>query len=127
MNRVSAQTEEIVVSVQPLFLNGQSSPITRKFVFAYFIRIENHGQQQVQVLRRHWYITDSSGDVEEVEGEGIIGQQPVIEPGKVHEYNSFCVLKTFEGTMEGTYLVRRKNGETFRAIIPKFILRALTN
>ena len=113
--------------VRPVYLDGQSDPIEKKFVFAYFIRIENHGAEEVQLLRRHWHIIDGSGEAKEVEGEGVVGKQPVITPGKSHEYNSFCVLETFEGTMEGTYLMQRSNGEQFRALIPRFPLRALSN
>jgi ApaG protein len=101
--------------------------MARKFVFAYFIRIENHGAGEVQLLRRHWIIRDGNGGVQEVEGEGVVGQQPVLAPGGTHVYNSFCVLPTFEGTMEGTYLMQRESGERFRAQIPRFHLRALAN
>ncbi|MBF8296059.1 MAG: Co2+/Mg2+ efflux protein ApaG, partial [Bacteroidetes bacterium] len=99
----------------------------RKFVFAYFIRIENGSSQTVQLMRRHWFIRHSSGRIEEVEGEGVVGKQPTIRPGSFHEYNSYCILETMEGTMEGTYLIKRQNGETFRVTIPTFTLRAMGN
>ena len=86
--------------------------IAKKFVFAYFIRIENNSKERVQLLRRHWYINHSSGKVEEVDGEGVVGKQPLILPGEAHEYNSYCVLETFEGSMEGTYHMKRSNGES---------------
>ena len=127
MTSFIATTEDITVRVRPVYLDGQYDPIEKKFVFAYFIRIENHGAEKVQLLRRHWHIIDGSGEAKEVEGEGVVGKQPVITPGKSHEYNSFCVLETFEGTMEGTYLMQRSNGEQFRALIPRFPLRALSN
>jgi ApaG protein len=99
----------------------------KKVVFAYFVRIENTTSEHVQLLRRHWIITDGTGNVQEVEGEGVVGKQPVIGPGEVHEYSSFSVLPTLEGSMEGTYLMRRENGVLFRAQIPQFALRAAAN
>lgn len=120
-------TDEIVVRVSPIYLDGQSDPMVKKFVFAYFVRIENHGEQAVQLLRRHWYIQDGGGDVREVEGEGVVGKQPVIPPGGAHEYNSFSVLESFEGSMVGTYLMQRADGDQFLAQIPRFPLRASAN
>ena len=127
MTGYNATTDEITINVRPVYLEAQSDFMQRKFVFAYFIRIENHGTSSVQLLRRHWLINHAGGRVEEVEGEGVVGKQPVIPPGEFHEYNSFCVLDSFEGTMEGTYLMHRANGEYFRATIPKFVLRAAAN
>lgn len=127
MNKFVATTEDITVTVRPVYLDGQSDMIQKKFVFAYFIRIENNGRETVQLLRRHWTINHSSGKVEEVDGEGVVGKQPLLAPGEVHEYNSYCVLETFEGSMEGTYLMMRSNGEKFKVMIPRFILRAAAN
>lgn len=122
-----AVTQGIRISVRPVFMDGQSDVLQRKFVFAYFIRIENHTPRTIQLLRRHWFIHHSSGRMEEVEGEGVVGKQPLIKPGGHHEYNSFCILETMEGTMEGTYLMQRETGELFRVTIPKFTLRAMSN
>lgn len=122
-----ATTEQITVSVRPVYLDGQSDALARRFTFAYFIRIENGGPGEVQLLRRHWVITDAAGRAEEVEGAGVVGMQPVLPPGGVHEYNSYCVLRTFEGAMEGTYLMQRATGERFRIQIPRFPLRAQAN
>ncbi len=122
-----ATTETVRVTVRPAYLDGQSDVLEQRFAFAYFVRIENEGHDEVQLLRRTWIITDSKGNVQEVEGQGVIGKQPVIAPGEAHEYHSFCVLKTFEGSMHGTYLMQRESGERFRAQIPTFHLRALTN
>jgi ApaG protein len=127
MTTYTATTEGIQISVQPIYLDGQSDVLQRKFVFAYFIRIENQSFQPVQLLRRHWFIRHSTGRVEEVEGEGVVGKQPIIPPGGHHEYNSYCILETLEGSMEGTYLMQRKEGELFRVTIPKFTLRAAAN
>ena len=120
-------TDEILIRVSPMYLDGQSDPMGKRFVFAYFVRIENHGAHDVQLLRRHWFIHDGNGEMKEVEGEGVVGKRPVIPPQGVHEYNSFCVLETFEGTMEGTYLMEKPNGEQFSIAIPKFVLRAAAN
>ncbi|MCK5572313.1 MAG: Co2+/Mg2+ efflux protein ApaG [Bacteroidetes bacterium] len=127
MNPYVATTEDITVIVQPVYLDGQSDVLARRFVFAYFVRIENNGIDDVQLLRRQWFIRDSLGDVKEVEGEGVVGKQPLIPPGDAHEYNSYCILETFEGAMDGTYLMMRSNGEAFRVAIPRFTLRAAAN
>ncbi|RMF52593.1 MAG: Co2+/Mg2+ efflux protein ApaG [Bacteroidetes bacterium] len=122
-----ATTGEITVTVRPVYLDGRSDLMAKKFVFGYLVRIENHGPDEVQLLRRHWIIEDGRGHRREVEGRGVVGQQPWIAPGGVHEYNSFCVLETFEGSMEGTYLMERASGERFRVAIPRFDLRAAAN
>ena len=122
-----ATTEAVTVTVRPVYLDDKSEPLAGRFVFAYFVRIENAGAQEVQLLRRRWLIRDASGHVQEVEGQGVIGRQPVLAPGEAHAYHSFCVLPTFEGTMEGDYLMQREDGARFRAEIPRFHLRALAN
>lgn len=127
MNPFIATTENITITVRPMYLDGQTDPLARKFVFAYFIRIENNRPEEVQLMRRHWFIRDGGSDVKEVEGEGVVGKQPLIGPGEAHEYNSYCVLETFEGTMEGTYLMRRPDGDLFEVTIPRFVLRASAN
>ena len=127
MQSYTAITEDIRVTVRPVYLDGQSNAIERKFIFAYFITIENQSRDTVQLLRRHWIIRHASGRIEEVEGEGVIGKQPFLQPGQAHDYNSFCILETLEGSMEGTYLMRRSNGEEFKIVIPKFNLRAMAN
>ena len=127
MQAYAATTEGITVIAQPVYLDGESDSIQHKFVFAYFIRIENHGVESVQLLRRHWFIHDAAGSIKEVEGEGVVGKQPIIQTGEAHEYNSYCVLETFEGFMEGTYLMQRPNGEQFTIAIPRFLLRAAAN
>jgi ApaG protein len=120
-------TNDIRVTVQPMFLDSQSDALTRKFVFVYFITITNEGADLVQLMRRHWIISHGGSKIEEVEGEGVVGKQPAIAPGTSHTYNSFCILETLEGSMEGTYLMRRKDGSTFDIVIPRFTLRALAN
>lgn len=127
MQTYAATTEGIKITVRPVYLDGQSDAMARKFVFAYFIKIENNTQDPVQLLRRHWYINDSNKKVKQVEGEGVVGKQPTIMPGESHEYNSFSILETMEGFMEGTYLMQRSTGEQFNVKIPRFLLRASAN
>lgn len=127
MQSYAATTEDITITVRPIYLDGQSDIIAKKFVFGYFVRIENKRGEPVQLRRRHWFIRESTGSMKEVEGEGVVGRQPVIQPGEAHEYSSFCVLETFEGTMEGTYQMEKPDGELFDVVIPKFALRAAAN
>ncbi|HEX8384755.1 MAG TPA: Co2+/Mg2+ efflux protein ApaG [Rubricoccaceae bacterium] len=122
-----ATTETVTVTVRPVYLDDKSDVLAGRFVFAYFVRIENHGEDGVQLLRRQWAITDANGHVQHVEGAGVVGRQPTIAPGGVHEYHSFCVLPTFEGTMEGVYQMQRAGGAALDAQIPLFHLRALAN
>ena len=127
MTSYTATTQDITITARPIYLDGQSDAIAKKFTFAYFITIENRGEDSVQLLRRHWYIHNSNGEMKEVDGEGVVGKQPIISPGNSHNYNSFCVLETFEGFMEGTYLMQHESGEFFEVKIPRFNLRAASN
>ena len=120
-------TNGVRITARPVYASEHSDPMEPRYVFVYFIRIENLGERTAQLLWRHWYIHDVVAGDSEVAGEGVIGEQPVLAPGDVHEYNSFCVLETFTGTMEGTYLMQRPNGERFRITIPRFDLRAAAN
>ncbi|MFN8502805.1 Co2+/Mg2+ efflux protein ApaG [Kouleothrix sp.] len=118
------ETAGIRISVRPQFLPEQSLPALGRYVFAYFIRIENVSQRIVQLLARHWHIHDSIGEEYEVAGEGVIGRQPVLAPGAVHEYNSFCILKSPAGHMHGTYRFLGPENAYFDAYIPRFDLLA---
>jgi ApaG protein len=118
------ETEGIRVTVRPLYIEDQSMPVLRRYVFVYFIRIENVSQRVVQLLSRHWYIHDSIGEDHEVVGDGVVGEQPTIQPGGVHEYNSFCVLKSPNGHMEGSYHFIHDDNTFFDAAIPRFLLVA---
>ena len=122
-----ATTKDIRVTVRPVYLDNQSDYFEKRFVFGYFIRIENESLDEVQLLRRRWVISEAYGKVQEVEGDGVIGQQPILKPGGAHQYRSYCVLNTMEGVMEGHYLMQRANGERFRVVIPRFDLRARAN
>ena len=116
-------TEGIRISAQPFFLAEQSGTELGQFVFSYHVRIENLGDRTAQLVWRHWFIHDPIGGDQEVEGEGVVGQQPRLEPGETFEYQSFCVLQSPEGHMEGNYQFARPDGTTFRAAIPRFLLR----
>ena len=118
---VTETTEGIKVSVETEYQPEYSSPKQRHFVFTYRITIENLSEYTTHLLRRYWLIHDSNGDVMEVEGEGVVGQQPVLEPGEKHQYVSGCHLKTSMGKMEGFYLMERVvDGRQFQAKIPVF-------
>jgi len=112
------------VTVRPIYAEDRSSPETNEFVFAYFVRIENVGEGEARLVRRRWLIHVSIGEDLEVEGEGVVGEQPLLAPGGVYEYSSFCVLKSPQGHMEGQYLFLRADGSAFAADIPRFILDA---
>ena len=118
------ETNGIRVTVRPVYLKEQSEPAARHFVFAYFVRIENVGSVPAQLVSRRWLIHDSIGEDTEVEGEGVVGEQPTIATGNVHEYQSFCILKSGEGFMEGHYNFLSADGNDFQAEIPRFILSA---
>lgn len=118
------ESEGIRITVRPVYLREQSEPSARHYVFAYFVRIENVGSETATLVSRRWLIHDSAGDDTEVEGEGVVGEQPTIAPGQVHEYQSFCILKSGEGFMEGHYNFVRGSTSRFRAEIPRFILSA---
>ena len=117
-------TGGVRVSVRPAYLPEQSIPEQQQFVFAYFVRIENVGSQSAQLLSRRWRIHDSIGEDTEVAGDGVVGEQPLLIPGGVHEYQSFCVLKSATGFMEGEYRFVRADTTRFDATIPRFALSA---
>jgi ApaG protein len=117
------QTRSVVVSVEPFYVEAQSSPERGHYIFGYRVRIENRGPETVQLLRRHWRITDALGRMVEVRGDGVVGEQPVLSPGESFEYVSGTPLGTPSGIMVGTYqMVATTTGETFAAAIPAFSL-----
>lgn len=119
----SQVTENIRITVASTYLDDRSSPDEHSFAFAYEVSIANQGHGRVQLMRRHWIITDGDGEVREVEGPGVVGEQPVLEDGQTHRYTSGAVLRTPVGTMEGSYEMREPDGRVFRAIIPRFALQ----
>ncbi|EEI90955.1 protein ApaG [Sphingobacterium spiritivorum ATCC 33300] len=122
---VSQITEGVKISVESIYQPEYSNPEKEHFMFAYRISIENVGDYTVQLLRRHWQIFDAIGEHREVEGDGVVGEQPVIQPGESHQYVSGCNLKSEMGYMEGTYQMSRQlDGEIFYVEIPRFNLIA---
>ena len=115
-------SETIKIEVNTQFLHEQSDPAKNRFVFAYSIEITNFGNESVRLLNRHWQITDDNNKIEEVSGEGVIGQQPEIYPGKSFNYTSGAVLATKFGTMHGSYGMQTATGEKFKTPIPAFLL-----
>lgn len=118
----SATTRSIRVTVEPVFLEDQSSPTDSRYVWAYHVRIENQGDITVQLRSRFWRITDALGRVQEVKGAGVIGEQPVLAPGRKFEYTSGTPLATPSGIMAGTYQMEAESGERFDVAIPAFSL-----
>ena len=117
-----AVTRNVRVHVESEFAPGRSSPAENKWFFLYTIRITNEGAETVTLLSRHWIITDAMGEVREVRGPGVVGKQPVLEPGEAFQYTSRCVLKTSTGVMHGTYQMVTGDGEQFDAEIAPFAL-----
>jgi ApaG protein len=119
-----AATDDIIVRASVSFLPEQSEPERGRWFWAYHIRIENEGDAPVQLLSRQWKITDGHGTVHHVEGEGVVGEQPVVQPGKSYDYVSGCPLSTPTGVMEGYYAMVDASGRSFKIAIPRFALVA---
>jgi ApaG protein len=113
---------KIAVSSEVSYVSSQSDPSANKFVFAYTITISNHGSLSARLIDRHWIITDSNGKIEEVKGEGVIGETPDLKPGASFRYTSGSMLETPIGSMEGSYGMRAEDGTMFTAPIPLFTL-----
>ena len=123
MENSESITRNIRIHVRSEYIPERSAPPRHQWFFAYRIRIANEGAETIQLLARHWVITNASGHVEEVNGEGVVGEQPVIEPGEAFEYTSGCPLTTPFGSMHGEYQMVNRNGEQFDVAIPAFVLR----
>jgi ApaG protein len=119
---MSQEPHKIRVEVSTSYLDEQSSPSEQRYVFSYTITIRNEGQRSAKLLTRHWIITDANGRVKEVRGEGVVGEQPHLEPGQGFRYSSGAVLETPVGTMEGSYQMVDADGEHFDAPIAPFRL-----
>ncbi len=117
-----ATTRGVRVQVATSYLPERSAPPEGRFFFAYRVRISNQGEETVQLVSRHWVITDGDGRVEHVQGPGVVGEQPVLEPGEAFEYTSFCPLPTPIGSMHGTYQMVGAGGTRFDAEIAPFSL-----
>ena len=119
-------TKKINITVNPYYLEEQSEPDEQHYVWAYQVTINNLSKETVQLKNRYWKITDSNGAKQEVKGEGVVGEQPILNPGEKFEYTSGTPLSTPSGFMEGYYVMETKNGNKFEASIPLFSLDAPT-
>jgi ApaG protein len=117
-----ATTHSIQVTVEPTFVEAESSADDGRYFWAYSIEIANLGEEVVQLRSRHWRITDANGRTEEVRGAGVVGKQPVLKPGETFSYTSGCPLPTPSGIMVGTYQMENQKGERFSIAIPAFSL-----
>ena len=121
---IDSRKNNIRVNVETQYIEEQSSPEQNYFVFAYTITIKNQGQNTAQLLTRHWVITDSNHKVQEVRGDGVVGEQPVLKPGEQFVYTSGTMLETSVGTMKGSYQMESDDGFKFDAPIQEFVLSA---
>ena len=115
-------TGSVTVRVAPHYLPDQSDPERGYFVWAYHVRVENSGVQPVRLMARRWMITDGDGHIEQVEGDGVVGVQPLIPPGGAYDYVSGCPLATASGRMQGCYVMMGEDGSRFSVMIPAFLL-----
>jgi len=121
-NPSAALTDGVRVTVAAHYLKEQSDPRRHRYVWGYTVNISNEGAQPVQLITRHWVITDDNGKVEEVKGPGVVGKQPRLEQGQTFQYTSGCILQTPRGRMEGTYQMVRSEGDGFDALVAPFLL-----
>lgn len=117
-----ARTRDILVRAAPIYQPSQSDPAKNQFTWTYTMEIENHGSETVQLVSRHWIITDALNRVEEVKGAGVVGDQPTLKPREAYRYVSACPLTTSSGAMRGSYQMVTDSGEIFDAEIPEFSL-----
>lgn len=117
-----SEKNKFLVKVNPYYIESQSSPDENRYVFAYTITITNVGSSAAKLLSRHWLITDSNGKIQEVRGDGVVGEQPYLKPGESFQYTSGALIETPVGIMQGKYHLISDNGENFNAKIPKFTL-----
>jgi ApaG protein len=122
MSTSEAVTQGILVQVSARYVPERSNPAEQRWFFTYTVRIDNQSDRAVQLLRRHWIITDGDGHVEHVRGDGVVGEQPRLDPGREFQYTSACPLTTPLGTMHGTYRMTTDAGEEFDAEIAPFAL-----
>jgi ApaG protein len=113
---------KVSVLVEPIYLEDHSDPSENSYLWAYKVKIKNNSRETVKLISRHWKIFDSNGNHREVIGQGVVGEQPIIEPGDEFEYTSGTPLKTTSGLMQGSYQMKSFNGEEFEVIIPAFSL-----
>ncbi|MGZ4960258.1 MAG: Co2+/Mg2+ efflux protein ApaG [Methylomonas sp.] len=117
-----SEKNKILVEAMPYYIEAQSSPEQNRYVFAYTITITNVGSTAAKLLTRHWLITDANGKIQEVTGEGVVGEHPHLNPGDSFRYTSAAMIETPVGVMQGKYQMQSDNGENFKATIPRFTL-----
>ncbi|AMK76592.1 Co2+/Mg2+ efflux protein ApaG [Methylomonas sp. MO1] len=117
-----SEKNKVLVEAQPYYIEAQSSPEQNRYVFAYTITITNVGSTPAKLLTRHWLITDANGKVQEVNGDGVVGENPHLSPGDSFRYTSAAMIETPVGVMQGKYQMQSDAGENFNAAIPKFTL-----
>jgi ApaG protein len=117
-----SEKNKILVEATPYYIEAQSIPEQNRYVFAYTVTITNVGSIPAKLLTRHWLITDANGKIQEVNGEGVVGEHPYLQPGDSFRYTSAAMIETPVGVMQGKYQMLSDNGESFKAPIPKFIL-----
>ena len=117
-----SEKNKVLVVAKPQYIEAQSSPEQNRFVFAYTITITNVGSVPARLLTRHWLITDGNGKVQEVNGEGVVGEHPHLNPGDSFRYTSAAMIETQVGVMQGKYKMQSDTGENFNALVPKFTL-----
>lgn len=120
--QTTTMNTSIDIGIKTNYLEEQSQPEADQFVFTYTITIQNNGLQAAQLISRYWHIVDSNNEVQEVQGIGVVGEQPRLKAGESYTYTSGAVLETASGTMSGKYIMRYDNGEKFEAPIPTFAL-----
>jgi ApaG protein len=117
-----AITRDITVTVEPAYMTDRSDPAKRQYFWAYEVQITNHSSRTIQLIRRHWIITDGRGQKHDVRGAGVVGEEPVIPPGETYGYTSGCPLDTPDGFMVGSYTMIGEDGDSFEVAIPAFSL-----
>ncbi|ANE57140.1 MULTISPECIES: Co2+/Mg2+ efflux protein ApaG [Methylomonas] len=117
-----SEKNKVLVEAQPYYVEAQSSPEQNRYVFAYTVTITNVGSTPAKLLTRHWLITDANGKIQEVNGEGVVGEHPHLNPGDSFRYTSAAMIETPVGVMQGKYQMQADSGESFNAAIPKFTL-----
>jgi ApaG protein len=117
-----SEKNKILVEATPYYIEAQSSPEQNRYVFAYTVTITNVGSTPAKLLTRHWLITDANGKIQEVNGEGVVGEHPHLNPGDSFRYTSAAMIETPVGVMQGKYQMQSDNGENFKASIPRFTL-----
>lgn len=123
----AATKRDIAVTVRPIYLDEPSDFLKRKFTFGYVVSIANTGSSKVQLLRRRWVIREDDGSRQDLEGDAELQGHPVVAPGDAHVHDGACTLTSFNGMVEGNYLVQRADGEQFRVPVPSFHLHAAAN